>query len=418
MTIYFRTPNNAVKKASDIHMGINGVGTKRITSIYYGVTNTGGKEIYSALGGKVALINMKIQRKINFGIFVGQKEIPAEATIDISDPQSEYGIYTADTTNINNIYTKANIIKFFNYNIIYNYYFSNLFYYNCIVPIDKIIFDDNIKNNGVNHFSGNGLFRSTTLTGNISKFKFPIFNRSLSNYNLRQCFYNASSRNLYGSLYIPLQGYDYSTAGLNCIISRFNAPNINVIIDSTNNSARLDWQFTYFSLNSLELKNLDRGKSVTTTYNFNFFQSYMNYFILNGNFNSSFKNGIKLYYLNVKHAKMYLTLYNNASYLFRNGNRMGGFCYLDFSSSSFAVSNIFNNRYSAPYIFYLHVNNKNVADSIKSQVFYQGALVDSNFVALTENTYMPDNNTKVYFGAGENNGGYYSAPSKLYILYD
>ena len=443
MAIYFRTPNGNVRQASTIHMNVgNNVGEKRIQSIYYGVGAGKVKQIYE--GDTVALLNVNYNYINN--ISLNQKEIPANATLVVSHPNSKYKIYaTGNTTGINNngfgsllyanLYTKAKKIEivspennykltswvgFYNSNL--SYCIENLIFNGCILPNTTIF--SNIKE----------------LYGNADKFKCYIIGLN-NNFVLNLGRVNNGS-NLYGNLRLKAQNIRYFYGSLlnsnnvnlfaELEISKpltvitlptmsVNKGDINLNFNNVNNSY-------YISLSSGSYQNFTLALNWSSqNFSLRYVGSYLPAWI---RINSNFK-------LIGNEAKIYLNCKKILDFTYSSPQThfLGPYL-LDSSSSSNYFNYIgnfnsnFNNR------IYIYCNNSTIANKIMQKTlyglnysFYSGTSTDTlkrniyyleSFSPITDTEiYRPDdiNKTQPYFGNG-NYGAYRSNRLGICVFYD
>lgn len=440
MAIYFRTPNGNVRQASTIHMNVgNNAGEKRIQSIYYGVGAGKGKQIYE--GDTVALLNVNYNYINN--ISLNQKEIPANATLVVSHPNSKYKIYaTGNTTGINNngfgnlryanLYTKAKKIEivspennykltswvgFYNSNL--SYCIENLIFNGCILPNTTIF--SNIKE----------------LYGNADKFKCYIIGLN-NNFVLNLGQVNNGS-NLYGNLRLKAQNIRYVYGNL------LNSNNINFFAEIECSHTDVCFITPIMSVNkgdiNLKFNNVDRCQYIflrngsyqnfTLTLNWDTQNSSLYYIPWNppvciGIF-SNFKligNEAKIY-LNCK--KILDFTYSNTQMHFlgpcgvNNSSEYYWNFYGNFSSN-------FNNK------IYIYCNNFTIANKIMQKTLYgfnysysintgtfkRNTNYLESFSPITDaEIYRPDdiNKTQPYFGNG-NYGAYRSNRLGICVFYD
>ena len=440
MAIYFRTPNGNVRQASAIHMNVgNNIGEKRIQNIYYGIGAGKVKQIFE--GDTVALLNANYNSINN--ISLNQKEIPTNATLVVSHPNSRYKIYAVgNITGINNngfgnlyyanLYTKAKKIEIVNpennykLNAWYGFRNSSLSY--CI---ENIIF------NGCTLPTTNIFYSIKELYGNADKFKCYIIGKNNATLNLGAI---KNGPNLYGNLKLKAQNIATFYGTL------LNSNNVNFFADLEISNSSYGLTIPTMSINkgdiNLKFNNINSFYYITLLHG-----SYQNFALtLNWDVQNFSLKYTPVYlpawiriYSNFKlisnEAKIYLNCKKILDFTYSNTRMhfLGPYTGSTSSSSYYYNFNVnfssnFNNR------IYIYCNNFTIANKIMQKTLYglnysyysstsnlkRNIYYLESFSPVTDaEIYRPDdtNKTQPYFGNGDY-GAYRSNRVGIYILYD
>ena len=440
MAIYFRTPNGNVRQASTIHMNVgNNVGEKRIQSIYYGVGAGKVRQIYEGVAA-IALLNSSYQNINN--ISFGQKEIPDDATLVISHPNSKYKIYAGgNTRGINNngfgsllyakLYTKAKKIEIVNPENLKVFKWIGFNNSNLSYSIENIIFNGCTLPNTVIFLNIKELY------GNADKFQCHIIGRNNAQINLGTI---NNAPNLYGNLRLKAQ----NIANFYGIL--LNSNNVNFFAELETCNQKFNLRAPVVCVNKYDI-------------NLTFNNNYSHYiWLVSGscqNFTLTLNWNTQDFLLNYIDTipLAWISVYNNfkligdEAKIYLNCKKMSDFTYLDdrkyflgpfiptsadTSGDYYSYSGSFHSNFYNK--IYIYCNNFSIANkimqktlrglhviiNIKSNYTETDYRYTESFSPITNaEIYRPDdiNKTQPYFGNGDY-GAYRSNTVGICVFYD
>lgn len=446
MAIYFRTPNNTVKKASDIHMGINGIGTKRITSIYYGVNGTIGKKIYPS--EKIAiLLGYKNIPWVNINY---KSTIPSNANYNIAFSNSKYPIWctknaTNDAINTNGVYTEADtLFLLVNRQVNGFFYRSNSYAYNNLLDFNKIRLI-NYSAPTTEYVQFQSLFYNfTTISGNITK-TFENYKNSYIRPISCLSYLGSEISNVWGNLNFKLNLSVYMTY----FLFNANLPNVNVNLYIINHSYGNYFNFAYSNFNSLEIHYFPNFYRLNYNYQLNFVGTTCNYMYLNiGGDYIGIHNLNRIWNLRIYSIPDYKgenRFQGRYTFNLRSGNyyevfNRGGLCssadlecyiYTPSKQVNFTnfikITNNFNLSTRPEFVSSpkraFHVENQEICNLLLNNIGYNenNNFIKLNFIAFPSVLSLnssPFFDRRSYSGNGEHNGVYINMATNIQIYYD